>query len=536
MRALLLLVVVGCAPATGPAGTLRFHDRPAAQLVGDRHDIKKPKDRPFARAFEMFDTFLGARVPRMMELPLAAYAGDVNALDDVPDSTWFTNRIGVREVAIDELRTAGRGELPAPKGPWTITGTKVGGASPGFIVKDGNGKKFIMKFDTPGQPDMQTAADVVGQKLLWAAGYNTPDDAILTLKRTELKLSPTAKVEDVFGNKKPMGERDVDAVFALVDQEQGAYRILVSRFLDGEPVGGYAQVGVRDDDPNDAIRHEDRRTLRAQRLFYAWIGSTDVKEDNGLDMWVKDGASHYLVHYLVDFGLSLGVYGYDQRDPADQRQYWADPFVAMKSVLSLGVWKRGWEGADGAPLRGVGRFDSLHYDPLKWLQRYPYFPFDRVDAGDAFWAARIIMRFTDAQLRAAVEEGHYADPRAVDYLTRILGERARQTAAAYLELASPLEHFEVGATGVCFSDLTRTLFADVVATTYVARSYDRDGKALGEAKSDSPTARACVQVPLATGYTIVNVSAVRDGVTLPPVHLHLDGADHHVIGLRRGEP
>jgi hypothetical protein len=544
MKALLVTLLVGCAAQPG-LSPLRFANKSPALVVDDRHDIKKPETRSFARTLYMLDVFFARSIPAALELEPQVYARDVNALDDVPDSTWFTNRIGIRDLSAEDIKSGGRETFAAPKGPWVVTGTKVGGASPGFVVRDAAGAKFIMKFDSNGAPDMQTGADVVVQKLLWAIGFSTPEDAIFIVRRTDLTLGPTAKVEDTFGNKRKMVERDLDDVLAKVDHEpDGSYRVLVSRFLAGEPVGGYAQEGIREDDPNDRIDHEDRRTLRAQKVFFAWLGSTDVKEDNGLDMWVADAGVHYLVHYLVDFGLALGVYGWDQTDPGDGFAYSVDVESAALSLATLGVWTRPWEGADGETLRGVGRFESRHYDPLHWRDRYPYRPFTRVDAADGFWASKIILRFTEPQLRAAVEEGHYQDPRAVDYLVRVLIERQRKTALAWFSQLSPLDNFKVtNDAQLCFDDLLRVYFTRVPTTQYRAAFYDHAGRRLGEATTASTDAHACFTVPLGgdrAEYTIVELAAVRAGTALPAVRVHLahDPAtqDLRVIGIRRGDP
>jgi len=541
----LLVVVVLAACGSSGMSSLRFVNHGAAQSVADRHDMAKPTTREFARTLYMLDVFLARRAPHAMELERRSFAGDINALDEVPDSTWFTNRIGIRDLTTDDIHAAGRESFAAPKGPWTITGTKVGGASIGFLAKDAAGAKFVMKFDSNGAPDMQTGADVVAQKILWAAGFNTPEDLIVELGRNEMILSPKAKVEDVFGNKRPMTEKDLDEALGKVDHEAGGrYRALMSRYLGGEPVGGYSQAGRREDDPNDHVDHQDRRTLRAQRVFFAWLDNTDVKEDNGLDMWIADRGAHYLQHYLVDFGLALGVYGWDQTDPGDGYAKSVDLGYGFRSLIALGIWTRPWEGAGAPPLRGVGRFEHVHYDALIWQDRYPYQPFDKTDEADGFWASKIILRFTEPQLRAAVEEGHYKDPAAVDYLVKELIQRQRKTAYQWFGLVSPLDHITVKDDGtMCFDDLMRVHFDGVGATRYVARSYDYGGHALATTSSTSLGPHACLAVKLASdhdAYTIVELAAERDGEELPAVHVHVarDLTSHEVrvIGIRRGQP
>lgn len=532
-----LLLLAACATEVKSPGTLRFKDQPAAQLVDDRRDTpKKPSTRVFERASYFTDIFAGKRWPDGLRPEAQRYAGDVNALDEVPDSTWFTNRIGVRDVSLDEIRTAGRGKYPAPKGPWVVTGTKVGGASVGLLVKDANGHKFIMKFDNPGEPEMQTAADVVVQKLLWAAGYYVPDDAIVEVSKEELKLDGKAKIENVFGDKKPMRQFDLDKVLGEVDKlPNGHIRTLVSRFLDGEPVGGWAREGIRRDDPNDVVPHQDRRTARALLPIFAWLDNTDVKEDNGLDMYVEDGGRHYLLHYVLDFGLALGVYGYDQIEPADGYAYSLDLGADFKALFSLGLWRRPWEGADGPKIKGVGRFESAHYSPLIWRDHYPFSPFFKLDAGDAFWAAKLILKFTEPQIRAAVEEGKYSDPKAVDYIVQTLIERQRQTAYDYFRGMTPLDEFKLEGEMLCFADLLPAYFEDTPTTKYVATSYDGGGKRLGSVTVPMAGERTCVGVPM-SAYTIVELSAMRGDATMPPIRVHLakSGSEApRVIGIRR---
>jgi len=536
MRALLSMVLLAACGSAG-VGELRFANLAPALRVDDRRDIEKPETRVFTRALYMFDVFFTKKLDDALALPETHPAGDVNALDEVPDSTWFTNR---GELSVDDIRSAARGLRRAPEAPWSVTGTKIGGASPGLLVRDAAGAKFVMKFDSRGAPDMQTGADVAVQKLLWAAGYNTPDDSIVTFRRDQLTLGKGANVEDLFGRRRAMTEQDLEDVLAQIDHRaDGSYRALASRFLEGVPVGGYAAEGVRPDDPNDRIAHEDRRSIRGLRVVFAWLDNTDVKEDNGLDMWVADGGHRHLLHYILDFGLALGVYGYDQTDAADGYAETVDYGVQLASLASLGLWQRPWEGADGPAIRGVGRFESAHFDPLTWRDRYPYAPFRRVQSGDGFWAAKLVMRFSEAQIRAAVEQGGYEDPRAVDYITRILVERQRATGRAWFSRVSPLDHIAIDDDArISFDDLAQLYFDDTPTPSYVARAYDYRGRALAWHASTAGT--TLPPLPLSAdhdGYTIVELSAVRAGQTLPPVRIHIardpQARTPRVIGIRR---
>ena len=98
-------------------------------------------------------------------------ARNINTIDEVPDSSWFTNRILARPVTTEE---AVRGPLtddgPAP-GTWSITRPKQAGFAPGFTMKDANGTTWFVSFDARGYPEAATGAILVANKIFWTLGY-----------------------------------------------------------------------------------------------------------------------------------------------------------------------------------------------------------------------------------------------------------------------------------------------------------------------------------------------------------------------------
>ena len=79
---------------------------------------------------------------------------NVNAFDEVPNSTWFTNRNHLRAVPVAELRQ-GPDSVFLPAKPWTIKHAKQGGWSAGFQIKDADGKKWLVKLDPRGYPQLE---------------------------------------------------------------------------------------------------------------------------------------------------------------------------------------------------------------------------------------------------------------------------------------------------------------------------------------------------------------------------------------------
>ncbi len=86
----------------------------------------------------------------------------------------------------------------------------------------------------------------------------------------------------------------------------------------------------------------------------------------------------------------------------------------------------------------VGRLEGERFDPLAWKPEYPNTAFDNMRPEDAFWAARIVARFSEETIRAVVGKARYTDPRATDYLTRTLMARREKVLRAWLTGVNPL--------------------------------------------------------------------------------------------------
>jgi hypothetical protein len=542
----LFAMVAGCAasPAVPP---VRFANAPAVQVVNDRRDVPaKPSERKFIHSLYHYDGILHRRVVRALELPRPRRALGVNALDEVPDSTWFTNRIGARELTLDELRT-GPAQVgsPEPHKPWVVRSLRTGASELSLMISDARGKKFMLKFDDPDVPEQKTAAHVITGKLLWACGFNVTEDHVVYVRPSELTLGDGAVISDVFGDKRPLDRAELERQLATVHGEaDGRHRAMASLWLDGQPLGGHPAEGVRDDDPNDRIPHQLRRDLRGMYAILAWIDHVDIQESNFIDMWVSDAGRHYVKHYLLDFGKSLGVMETTGQNPRHGHEYVVDIAVMLRELFTLGLNRRPWESRTPAPVRGLGMFSAADFDPGAWKPNSPaYVPFLVADRLDKFWGAKILIRFTRAQIRAAVEAGRLTDPRAVEYLTDVLVARQRATARYWFERVDPLDRFEL-ATGqagaaLCFDDLALAYQLMPGPARYRITAYDGDGRALGPASTVASGAagRTCTgPLPLAGGYAIVEIEATRGGGSgRTYVHLGADPATHapQVIGIWR---
>jgi len=549
--ALVLASALGHGCASGPLTALRFENHAPITAVNDRRPIPRPEAHEPGKLMRRFE--LTARVQPIHELsvPEDVLAANINALDEVPDSSWFQNRIGVRELSASEIARGHDPGGPDRSGPLRVLSSKDHGTAPGLLVADARGDRYIVKFD-PAGPETETGAEVVVQRLLWAAGYNVPENSIVHLQRHDLVLAEGAH-RTVDGVEAPLSQRDLDALLlaAPLAPDGRGRRALASKYLPGEPVGGYAITGVRRDDPSDRIAHEHRRDVRAQRTFFAWLGQTDVKQANTLDMWIenpKGSGLGYVRHYLVDFGKALGVWGLQPSREADGYAPHFDYGYAFRSLLSFGLWRRPWEGVEAPGLRGVGRYDAEHFDPDVYSPANPYPPFLFADRFDAFWAAKIIARFRREHVAAAVLAAEYSDPRARDYLVSTILARQRATVRHWFARVNPLDRFEVSAgrdgLRICAVDLLLAhALAGPAGTRYAVSTYDWDGDELDTPRVTRATraGRLCVsglETGLAhAGYTLVAYQTFRGDRELPPTIVHLAhdprGGRLRVIGIER---
>ncbi|MEO7095036.1 MAG: hypothetical protein ABI175_17385, partial [Polyangiales bacterium] len=430
----LLALALGCG-GSSPVGKIRFAPTKPVWRVDDRAKVDAtPAARPFYIALYKLDGAMARRATRAMELRPVKPVRDVNSLDEVSDSTWFTNRIGARELTLDELkRGPNMDEDPFDHRPWTITGAKVGGKSLGFTFEDGLKRKFLLKFDMKDFPELETGAHIIGHRLLWALGFNVPEDRISFVHRADLVIGDKAR-------NKGFDEAKLDDALKLVyHRDDGSIRVLTSMFVPGKPLGAYAREGVRSGDPNDVIPHEQRRSLRGQYPIFAWLAHTDMKEDNTLDTFHNG----YVTHYLIDFGKALGVQATTSGNAASGHRFEYDLLEAMKDLFELGFRTHPWEGMQQPKLRGIGFYDVEHYDPGTWRSALPYWPHLDKDNHDAFWGAKLLMRFKPHELAAIVEEAKFTDPRAAKYMIDTLLYRQRKTGRYWFDRVAPLDAFAI---------------------------------------------------------------------------------------------
>lgn len=382
-------------------------------------------------------------------------ARNVNSLDEALNSTWFTNRIGLFPLSpADVARGPGDGKGPDKSAPWTVVSGKSQGVTPGFNVKDATGAVYVIKFDLPEYDGLTICAGVIASRLAYAAGYFTPDDAIVEFRREELRLGDKATIRMLNGKKRAMTEADLDAILGRVARApDGTYRAISSKFLDGKPIGPFNYKGRRKDDPNDRVSHEDRRELRGLRLFSAWVQNFDTKQGNSLDTFVEENGRSFVRHHLIDFTGALGAAG---RGPVQRygHEYTLDFPAIGARIFTLGLHENAWRRLTRpAGLAEIGYFESDVFEPYEFDPIQHNTAFDNMTDRDAYWAAKIISAFSDEHIAAAVHEGRYRDPAAAAYMTATLAARRDEIARAVFDRVAPLDFFQADGNVVRFRDL-----------------------------------------------------------------------------------
>ena len=452
----------------------------------------------------------------------------------MPDSAWFENRVVTPE---DVRRGPGQGG-PDPSQPWRVVGVKVGGMAIGIKIKDARNDLYVLKFDEKNFPETESSADVIVQRLTWAMGYHVPENHVVTFKREQLVLDPTAEFSTRSGNKRPMTPADLDKYLGFAQSDHGMFRGLASRIIDGKILGGIEPEGVRASDPNDRVPHELRRDLRGQRVLWAWVNHIDVKSQNSL---VTLTADNFLKWYVLDFGESLGVGALTTSVPRLGYRPTYAWGTALLSFVTFGMYVHPWEHAFQHPgFRGLGEFESHYFDPATWSANHRWRPIDVADRLDQFWAAEIMLRLTPAHVRAAVEAGQYTDRRTTDYMVQTLLERQHKLGRWALGRVAPISNVEAsGALRLCFDDLwLRHDFEPPASTRYTITTYDHAGTAIATSSAAAAAARTCVELRAGEandGYTIAKIEIDRRGKRLPPVFVHVaKGPDgFRVVGIDR---
>ena len=534
----LIIAISGCASAPRPFGgttiAWRDHDR--------RPFAPRPEERYAPEIWDAADAMVMRPAARMFAFDTSGESLNVNAVDEVPDSSWFANRIGLGHMTPEDVAAGvcGRAyESASP--PFRVVAGKVDGATAGFVVEDALGRRFVLKADRPSQPDQATAADAIGAAVYHAAGYHVPCNRVVFFAREDVQLDEGARIDLTQGEERDMTDDDLERALEAFRGTERGLRGIASQLFDGEPLGPWDYRGTWDVDLNDVIAHEDRRELRGMVVLNAWVDHWDARQHNTLSTWREhgpDGAGH-VEHHLVDFG---DTFGYIEGTHRERIRFGHSQFFDTQHVfedfVGLGMVQRPWDAAERGPTWPVlGYYDVERFDPDQWRPNYWNGAFERRTERDAAWMARIIARFHQEHVRAAIALGEWSDPRVPEQLERVLMGRRARILERYLTVLSPLAAPAMHEGALCLEDLAvrSGLRADAERSHHAA-AVRLDGQQIGALAVSRRGPDVCVSLPAVADYVLIRIwsrSADREATHPVDVHLAGQGGSWRIVGLER---
>jgi hypothetical protein len=473
---LAVLVVTAC--AYRPA---RFRDHVPITRVHDDAPIPLPNPERHIETVFLTETYLRRPVIAALDPRRFPKALDVNAMDEVPFSSWFwpiplTTTQFFRAYNVDG----------PPQAPSTVSGN---------VLTDARGKKYRLSPDPADAPATSTAAAVIASRLLRASGYRTP----------EVWLA-----------------------------NQGGKRMSATRWPVGIELGPTEMSSTRSDDPNDRVDHRDRRSLRAMVVFAAWLDIRSLARDRIVDAYIGTPPNGHVQHFIVGLGDALGAGSVGNPGPLYQPggKVGGNGF---KNLVTLGLSRP-------VPTRPTVK-SLLVYSPegaAEFSLSRPWEPVDRLLADDGYWAAKRILRIPQPIIREAIRLANLPEEGVASHIERVLEVRRQLLAKSWFARVTPCELVTLqGANLVLRDEAVAWDFERASESRYVVRFFDQNGEEVAEPRyRKGKGAELRLKIPaqaLDHTYVVVSVKAVRNGIPAPRVcetHLVVKSRVPHVVGMR----
>ncbi len=308
-----------------------------------------------------------------------SWSGDEawNVTEDggVVDGPFYTNR---RIAQVAPAMLGSFAPEAAPVGPWRVRKAKGPGGTAGFIGEDSQGRAYLVKLDDDAYPELGTAAEVIGSRLMWLLGYQVLPVYLVRIEGT--------------GNDRYDGRRATAALY-----------------LDDGVLGGFKFDHFR-----------MRREVRALRLAAAWLNDVDRVDNNTL-VAVRDGQ---VVCYQIDFNSCLGSWNGRPKEAWRGHRYAWDVERQIVDCLTLGFLSR-LPPEQRIQKPSLGRLDLPADAARHWRGQNPNTAFDRMTQADAEWMARHMAEISEEQIRAIVKAAEYEDPACAEEVCQWLLDRRR---------------------------------------------------------------------------------------------------------------
>ena len=488
-------VLIGIAASLTACSATRppkFADRPAVTTVADASPSPVPERIRLADSVFFTDTYVRRPLIQALELERVPEAGDVNALDEVPTSTWYRPPPS----GMKRLARAYRVDGP-PTLPLRVVTRKTSLGRGGLSIVDSRGLAYELFRDPKTAPATTTAAAAIASRLVRAAGYQTPEAWV-----RELNEPP-----------KP-----------------GWNRVVAIRWPIGIDLGPAPADTTRSGDPNDRVPHRDRRTLRALAVLGAWLDARTLGIRSTRDAYVGEPGRGHVEHYLVGFNRWLGAW----RAPGSRRDYAVGEVRGgiVKNLFTLGLTPENEPG-----IRSLTAM-SDQLDVAGYRTRHPYEPISRALPQDNYWGAKAIGAIRPEAIEWAVRAGHLsADARKKIAITLLI--RRRQVMRHWFAQVSPCEPVRVLDRSLVLLDEAIHHGVESASRARYAISFlDEAGDRLVPDESVRLRGEVfTVQIPdraLEEPYVVVRLRAVRAQRAAPrAAEIHVVTTDEvRIVGVR----
>ena len=210
--AIVLLVALGASVMSSPSAQtlpvadVRFYPDDPVWRDDDMQSIAEPAEHDLSKSYEFIANTFGETARSF------GPALNVNTLGEVPDSSWFTNRIGQHDMTVDDvLRGPNQVDGPAP-GQWLVTGRPDSGITPKFTIRDARGDTYLIKLDPASNPELPSSVELISTKLFHAIGYHVPEDFVVHFSVDQLTVASGAKIRNAVGDRVPIQQSGHRAV------------------------------------------------------------------------------------------------------------------------------------------------------------------------------------------------------------------------------------------------------------------------------------------------------------------------------------
>ena len=337
----------------------------------------------------------------------------------------------------------------------------------------------------------------------------------------------------------------------------GRMRAVVVPWIAGNILGGFDMLGVREDDPNDRIPHQHRRSLRASWVLFAWLSVLDPSSINTIDSYVEEGGRHFVRHYFFDFGCAFGSATNYAQGVQQDGEYLVEVGRTLAALFSFGLYRRPFQDQRDEWQRlmtehpALGYFPAESFDPDTFRTNRKLPSHMRLTERDKYWGAKLVTAFSDEQIATLVSTARLPEADA-RYIDRGLRVRRDIIGRRYLRAVAAVENPSMAPDGarVCFEDLAIARgYAQAAEVRYEVEVDDGLGNRIASFEQEAAGPAACVPIggtERGSGYRVVSIrarfvgAAGHEGVHVGKatrVHLRWrDGIGRFVVvGLERDE-